>query len=661
MIIDNADDMSVFLPHSPNSSKQKSPDPNLANISSESLIGLLPQSPNGSYLITSRGQDMDFLKLAVYDEDKLGVYEMDKEEAEALLKIKLKDESKQEDLQALVSALDCMPLAVTQAAAYINTNRPRTTIRKYLDNLQKGDEDRAKLLEADVSDARRDENRSNSIIATWHISFERVREIRPSAARLLSLMSLFSPQDIPETLLVGHYGEEMLPPLAWWRRWRLRRKRRLQEGDDGDFDEDWRVLTSFSLITTTIDGSHFIMHGLVQFSTKKWLDLHGELQNWIERYVILMNDNYPWPELDNIEYLHTLSIHAQKAVRCWPLHGNALQSYAYLLHNLAQYAFLMDNKSACETMNKLAFHLFGTILGKEHPDTLRSAYQYGIALRLTKSYEKAECTLRMVYETRKATLGPEHLDTLATMDVLGMTLGDIGKVVEGHAMRRKAIEIREKVLSFEEAKFAMVGLASGLTLTGEFGEAEVIMRLYLNAIRKNQGKTDEFYEALGLLGGLLEMQRKWKEAEQCDREIIEWKESVGSDTTDNMTRLGQSLNQQGKHDEAEKLCRQALRAYEERCGIEDFRTTWSMEHLGKVLLHQNKLSEAEELSRKVVEIRTKIGGEEDQDTLAAFRDLADVLWKQKRFEEALEFYRVAHETFKRKYGNRKQCPGTNTK
>jgi hypothetical protein len=48
---------------------------------------------------------------------------------------------------------------------------------------------------------RRDREAKNSIITTWQISFDYIREIRPSAANLLSLMSFFDRQAIPEALL----------------------------------------------------------------------------------------------------------------------------------------------------------------------------------------------------------------------------------------------------------------------------------------------------------------------------------------------------------------------------------------------------------------------------------------------------------------------------
>jgi len=58
---------------------------------------------------------------------------MDKEDALALLKTRVPfGESSKTDVEALVQALDCIPLAITHAAAYIKTRAPMTTMSGYL-------------------------------------------------------------------------------------------------------------------------------------------------------------------------------------------------------------------------------------------------------------------------------------------------------------------------------------------------------------------------------------------------------------------------------------------------------------------------------------------------------------------------------------------------
>jgi hypothetical protein len=114
---------------------------------------------------------------------------MDEELAVELLRKKLRVNFSEGDARKLVHALDYMPLAISQAAAFISHRNPHTTVSKYLQDLQKSDVDRARLLSKNVLDNRRDRRASNSIIATWQISFENIRTDRLSAAQLLSLIT----------------------------------------------------------------------------------------------------------------------------------------------------------------------------------------------------------------------------------------------------------------------------------------------------------------------------------------------------------------------------------------------------------------------------------------------------------------------------------------
>jgi hypothetical protein len=158
---------------------------------------------------------------------------MDEGDALALLQKKLSFDADEHNAIELLQALDYMPLAITQAAAYIEQRAPRMTISRYLDEIRRSDHDRARLLKKDVGDSRRDGRASNSIIATWQISFEHIRKKIPTAARLLSLMSLFDRQGIPESLLYNRYQRD--------------------EDKEADFEDDIHTLTSYSLVEINED------------------------------------------------------------------------------------------------------------------------------------------------------------------------------------------------------------------------------------------------------------------------------------------------------------------------------------------------------------------------------------------------------------------------
>jgi hypothetical protein len=159
----------------------------------------LPHCERGSILVTTRNEEAA-LKL-VERRDIVHVEPIDKAEGLALFEKKLGPQGNNSDAAKLAAELEYMPLAIVQAAAYILQRAPRCSVAKYLDEYRKSERKRTSLLDYDEGHLRRDWEAKNSIIVTWQISFEYIQQTRSSAADLLSLMSFFDRQGIPEDLL----------------------------------------------------------------------------------------------------------------------------------------------------------------------------------------------------------------------------------------------------------------------------------------------------------------------------------------------------------------------------------------------------------------------------------------------------------------------------
>jgi hypothetical protein len=348
MVIDNADDASVFL-HSVDESK-------IGDLSE-----YLPQSQNGSILVTSRSRDVAF-RITGDTRDIIPIDPMDERVAADLLRKKLQGDYNENDAKKLLHALDYMPLAVTQAAAFISQRSPHITLSKYLQNLQKNDTDRARLLSKHLKDTRRDGKASNSIISTWQISFENICKERPSASQLLSLMCLFDRQGIPKSLLSGRYQESN----------KTEGDSKDDSEDDFDFEEDIYTLYSYSLIGTNADATEFEMHQLVQFSTKSWLELRGETENWKEKFIVIMDEEFPLGQYENWTKCQKLFPHAEKALEYRPANQDYLQRWAWILFAAGWYAQEKGNYGISEKMNKQSADVYEKTLGLEHSSTLAS-------------------------------------------------------------------------------------------------------------------------------------------------------------------------------------------------------------------------------------------------------------------------------------------------
>jgi hypothetical protein len=200
MILDNADDDDVFfrLDEVTERNMDASNDASMKR----PLASFIPQTPNGSILVTSRNLAAAMNLIGVHD-NVIRVEPMDEEDALALLNTRVPfSKSSESDARALVQALECIPLAITHAAAYIRMREPRVTISTYLKLFRESAANQADLLSnEDTRDLRRDYSIRHAVILTWQISFNQIRKTRPAATDLLALMSMFDRQGIPEHLL----------------------------------------------------------------------------------------------------------------------------------------------------------------------------------------------------------------------------------------------------------------------------------------------------------------------------------------------------------------------------------------------------------------------------------------------------------------------------
>jgi hypothetical protein len=306
MVVDNVDDVETFFPSRKRQRDDVSGDP------PTSLAAYLPQSRNGSILVTSRSKDAAASLAGGYNKIK-EVLAMDEGEGLQLLRNKLRDPPIEESAVELLRALDRIPLAVTQAAAYIN-RRTRITVADYLDEFWGNNKKRESLLNLDAGELRRDKSASNSVVITWQMSFERIRKERQSATDLLSLMSFFNPQGIPESVLRRHSREAA-------------RGARLKDDEDADsaFDEDLDTLRAYSLVSITADSDACKMHALVQFCTRVWLSSFRDAGQWEQRFVALMAQELPSGEYKNQAKCKQLLPHIKPLFGTQPASEEALR------------------------------------------------------------------------------------------------------------------------------------------------------------------------------------------------------------------------------------------------------------------------------------------------------------------------------------------------
>lgn len=274
MVLDNADDKSVFSNQERvNLSQKNDRDDDALN-----LLLYLPQTSHGSILVTSRNRDAAY-RLTNSAESIIDVPLMDGELAVSLLSKKSPEDQQSLDGQLeLVNLLDRLPLAITQASAFISMRK--TSISQYVKYIRES----AAILLEDMGDIRRDPTMRRSVILTWQISFNQIRKENGPAAELLSLMSVLERQSIPQFLVRC-------------------------EQSDMSFDNAIAPLLDFSLISQEKDRKVFRMHRLVQIATRTWLEKHNEKALWEGTAVALLAYVFPSGEYETWEICASLMPH----------------------------------------------------------------------------------------------------------------------------------------------------------------------------------------------------------------------------------------------------------------------------------------------------------------------------------------------------------------
>jgi Tfp pilus assembly protein PilF len=272
----------------------------------------------------------------------------------------------------------------------------------------------------------------------------------------------------------------------------------------------------------------------------------------------------------------------------------------------------------------------------------------GASLSRLGKFDEALPILRQTLSTYERLQGPDHPETLRSMNNLALILQEKGEFMESEKYFRQALEGYERVLkrSHPETVRGINNLGGLLLAKGAFAEAEMRFRTALEAYITVFGA--EHFETLTAkanLAGSLKMQRRFAEAEKvyretltaCDR-IFNPKNPLSLTLMNNMADMFRVLK---RLPEAEGYARQALSGRAEKLGVNHPQTVTSRNNLALILGEEGKLDEAVKLLRLVVDGCAATFGKEHRKTLTSIASLALYLKKNGEFEEAEKFYNEA--------------------
>jgi hypothetical protein len=183
MIIDNADDPSVLLDDRPQLGQ---------------LYNYLPRNDRGSILFTTRSR-----KAAerLTQSNVLELEDISKAQAKSLMVQRITNKTLLDDENAtnkLLELLTCLPLAIVQAVAFINSNQ--VSISDYASLFKQVDTE-VEVFSECFDDPSRYRGTESTIAKTWQISFDQIMKQDRLAADYLSFIACIDCVNTPQSLL----------------------------------------------------------------------------------------------------------------------------------------------------------------------------------------------------------------------------------------------------------------------------------------------------------------------------------------------------------------------------------------------------------------------------------------------------------------------------
>jgi hypothetical protein len=441
LILDNADNLAVFgVGRRQPGAEEK-----------HSLCDFVPRGPAGTVLWTSR--DKRIGGSLVGTRRAIHVGGMTEGEARTLLEAVRDEEIGEAEAQgaaALLAELEWLPLAVSQAAAYMR--RTSTPVDEYLSRLRRRIK-RWEVLGETEFDRHRRGHVSNSVLQTWDISIEHVREENQVACNILHALAYLDNQNIPFAL-IAKIAETMGRRAGDREATSASSAGNNQDGNQDDNDDVRAVVVllqdfSFLRLRTSDDRrGAYDMHKLVQEATQ--CSLRQETRRTDERRfseVALRAVAALFPERrrELWEECERYLVHAQHAAGWAELCGGEVDAAA-LLSRASNYLFDRGRWREKEPVDKKAYAFRKQVLGEKHPDTIGSMASLAATYHAQGRYDEAEKRYVEVLGLRREVLGERHPETLQAMHDLAVTWNSRQRRPEALAMMRNCFQLQCNVL-----------------------------------------------------------------------------------------------------------------------------------------------------------------------------------------------------------------------
>ncbi|KAJ4253826.1 hypothetical protein NW762_010221 [Fusarium torreyae] len=383
LIIDNADDINVL-----NGSEDKK----------SGIAHFIPDSDSGRVLFTTRFREV---AVQVAHENVIELSQISPTDATLLMQGSLVEKTQLDDdglVHELLQELTFLPLAISQAIAYANTNQ--ISLREYLRLFKTTDQDMIELLSSALRDANHYHSAQGAVATTWIISFSQIGARNSDSMNILKFIAYIEPKAIPEALLPRPDSEQkMITAIG--------------------------MLLGYGFLSRRGGSDIFDMHSLVHLATRLSIEREGAGQETLEKVLAHVSKVFPSPRWENHDLWPQYFPHAFRLL-------NSAEEPDNKHSNLLKYAVgrcLVQDGRPKEGVVLLEDVVESNIkLAENDLRRLETEYELASAYHHNCQYMQAAKLLEHVVEIEAKTLEEDDPDRIISERLLAWTYALDGQV-----------------------------------------------------------------------------------------------------------------------------------------------------------------------------------------------------------------------------------------
>ncbi|OAL56071.1 HET-domain-containing protein [Pyrenochaeta sp. DS3sAY3a] len=458
LVLDNADDHDLVF----------------GNEQRLGILDYLPESDMGITLFTTRIQEV---AVSLSRGDVLELGSMSREDAAAFLEksvVKKKLVQDRATTGELLDELAYLPLAIAQAAAYLNMNK--ISITKYMQLLKSTEQSLVSLMSKEFRDHTRYKGSANAVAMTWVVSFSQIRKRDTAAADLLAFLSFIEWRAIPRSLLPKLSSDELR-------------------------EEAIGTLCGYSFLSRREDDmegmkereERYDMHRLVHLAARVWTSKHDSTAQTAEKALQHITQCFPSDDYTNQTIWRAYMPHALRLLENVQTDDEGTRAYR------------ADGRvNQAVTLLEHVVKVQEKVLAEDHPNRLASQHELAGAYQADGRVNQAVTLLEHVVAVHEKVLVEDHPDRLASQHELAGAYKADGRVKQAITLLEYVVAVREKVLAEDhpDRLSSQHQLAGAYQADGRVKQAIALLE-YVVAVREKSSLNNNGFELTILRGSCL--------------------------------------------------------------------------------------------------------------------------------------------------------------